>query len=106
WCDADNAALIRKLRECKDMGMQSESGWKPQVWHLCAECLKGGAGGTKTADKISAFHRRMVHAHFSKLKSAFITVRKLREQSGFGWDDGLKMVTASDDVWEVYIEVH
>ncbi|KAJ7703618.1 hypothetical protein B0H17DRAFT_1127233 [Mycena rosella] len=79
WCDADDAALIRKLRECKDMGMQSESGWKPQVWHLCAECLKGGAGGTKTAEKIAD--------HYTN-------------------DDGLKMVTASDDVWEVYIESH
>ena len=52
WTDTDDAALIRKLRDCKDIGMQSESGWKPQVWHLCAEALKGGAGGFKTAEKI------------------------------------------------------
>ena len=43
----------RKLRDCKDIGMQSESGWKPQVWHLCAEALKGGAGGFKTAENIA-----------------------------------------------------
>ena len=114
WTDADDAALIRKLRDCKDIGMQSDSGWKPQVWHLCAEALKGSAGGIKTAEKIADHYTNVSplsssqirdHTDLVKLKSAFVTVSKLREQSGFGWDDGLKMVTASDEVWEAYIMV-
>ncbi|KAJ7851311.1 hypothetical protein B0H14DRAFT_2350369, partial [Mycena olivaceomarginata] len=40
------------------------------------------------------------------LKGAFNAVRKLRDLSGFGWDDGLKMVTASDEVWELYLATH
>ena len=44
WTDADDAVLICKLHDCKDIRMQSESGWKPQVWHLCAEALKGSTG--------------------------------------------------------------
>jgi hypothetical protein len=40
-----------------------------------------------------------------QLKSEFIEVKKLREQSGFGWDDARKMVTATADVWEKYLAV-
>ncbi|KAJ7735178.1 hypothetical protein B0H16DRAFT_1731442 [Mycena metata] len=32
--------------------------------------------------------------------------KKLRGLSGFGWDEGLKIVTASDDVWAAYLEKH
>ena len=52
WTDADDTALIHKLHNCKDIGMQSESGWKHQVWHLCAKALKGGTGSFKAAEKI------------------------------------------------------
>lgn len=32
-------------------------------------------------------------------------VKTLREQSGFGWDETLKIAMATDDVWERYIAV-
>ena len=32
-------------------------------------------------------------------------MKKIKEQSGFGWDDTLKIATAPDDVWERYIAV-
>ena len=114
WTDADNATLICKLHDCKDIGMQSDSGWKPQVWHLCAEALKGSAGSIKTTEKIVDHYTNVSlllssqirdHTDLVKLKSVFVTVSKLREQLGFGWDDGLKMVTASDKVWEASIMV-
>jgi hypothetical protein len=40
-----------------------------------------------------------------QLKDDFKIVRKLRQQSGFGWDDELKMVTAEDSVWDAYLKV-
>ncbi|KAJ7314653.1 hypothetical protein DFH08DRAFT_1041289 [Mycena albidolilacea] len=51
WSDSHDTILIRTLWECKDVGMQSDSGWKPQVWPICAEKLQGGSGGEKTAEK-------------------------------------------------------
>jgi hypothetical protein len=42
---------------------------------------------------------------YFQLKGEFIEVKKLRELSGFGWDDDLKVVTATADVWEAYIKV-
>jgi len=40
-----------------------------------------------------------------QLKKDYLIVKKLRELSGFGWDDDLKIVTATDEVWEAYLQV-
>ncbi|KAF7358417.1 Myb-like domain-containing protein [Mycena venus] len=95
WSQADDDTLVRALRDCKDLGLQSDSGWKSQAWQKCAEALKDSSGPQKTPKKIQD--------HYANLKAGFLAVRKLREQSGFGWDDGLKIVTASDDVWAAYL---
>jgi hypothetical protein len=40
-----------------------------------------------------------------QLKQEFDIVKELRGISGFGWDDERKVVTASPEVWEPYLEV-
>ncbi|KAF8479944.1 hypothetical protein JB92DRAFT_3133324 [Gautieria morchelliformis] len=40
------------------------------------------------------------------LKTHYKIVKTLREQSGFGWNEGKKLVTASKEVWDVYILAH
>ena len=42
----------------------------------------------------------------TQLKSSYKVVCTLRSQSGFGWDDDRKIVTAEDSVWELYLQVH
>ena len=32
-------------------------------------------------------------------------VKHLRDKSGFGWDEGLARVTATDEVWDALIAV-
>jgi hypothetical protein len=44
-------------------------------------------------------------SHVMQLKAAFLAVQHLCGLSGFGWDDGLKMVTATEEVWDAYILV-
>ena len=39
------------------------------------------------------------------MKSSFVTVHALVSQSGWGWDDKEKHVTATDAVWDSYIAV-
>jgi len=41
----------------------------------------------------------------AQLKGEYLEVKKLHSLSGFGWDDDLKVVTASPDVWERYLKV-
>ncbi|KAE9390708.1 hypothetical protein BT96DRAFT_775954, partial [Gymnopus androsaceus JB14] len=40
------------------------------------------------------------------MKAEFKIVATLRSLSGFGWDDVRKMVTATDEVWDSYLEGH
>src|SRR5882724_6901422 len=40
-----------------------------------------------------------------QLKAEYKTVRTLCGLSGFGWDEGLQMMTAPLQVWESYIQV-
>lgn len=40
-----------------------------------------------------------------KLKANYNAVHNLRTASGFGWDEGTKMVVMTDAVWAAYIKV-
>ncbi|KAJ7017916.1 hypothetical protein C8F04DRAFT_978245, partial [Mycena alexandri] len=98
WDEDADRILVTKLRECKELGMQSDSGWKPQVWNLCAEALKDTPGPPKTSQKIQD--------HWGKsLKAGLKSVRAVRGASGFGWDNERKMPTATAAVWDAYIAV-
>ena len=40
-----------------------------------------------------------------KLKANYNAVHNLRTASGFGWDEGTKMVVTTDAAWAAYIKV-
>ncbi|KAJ7435461.1 hypothetical protein B0H11DRAFT_1642771, partial [Mycena galericulata] len=95
----DDALLVATLRKAKDDGFRADSGWKPQTWARCVEALKDSPGPPKTAEKIQD--------HWGKtLKSAYKSCSATRHASGFGWDAGLKMPTATAEVWDAYIAKH
>ncbi|KAJ7059779.1 hypothetical protein C8F01DRAFT_1145629 [Mycena amicta] len=96
WSDADDAIMVTTLLWGKENSYQTDSGWKPQVWPFVQTALTNSAGAPKMAPKCLD--------HWTTLKKEFNQVRTLRGLSGFGWDDGLKMVTAADDMWDRYIE--
>jgi len=43
---------------------------------------------------------------FSELKKKYNVFNKLKNLSGFGWDDEKQIPTADDATWEAYIEIH
>ncbi|KAF9470918.1 hypothetical protein BDN70DRAFT_768221, partial [Pholiota conissans] len=93
----DDAILIRVLKQQKDLGNTSGAGWKQQVWHAVAAALstsEASKGAPKTAAKCSD------HWSNVSLKKNFMDVHALRTASGFGWDDGRKLVTASESIWQ------
>jgi len=54
WTDADDAIIVRVLKEQKEAGNQSGAGWKSQVWTGVEAALKSegiAKGGAKTASK-------------------------------------------------------
>lgn len=56
WSAADDSIMLRVLREQKDAGNQSGSGWKKTVWNLVADTLEKESihnGPPKNATKCS-----------------------------------------------------
>lgn len=40
WTVANEATLVATLIECRNEGLQADSGWKPVVWTRAVEALK------------------------------------------------------------------
>jgi Myb/SANT-like DNA-binding domain len=71
WSASDDAIMVRVLREQKDAGNQSGSGWKKTVWNLVAETLeKEGIpnGPSKTATKCSDHYSNVSNVHYLLLR--------------------------------------
>ncbi|TFK64063.1 hypothetical protein BDN72DRAFT_775130 [Pluteus cervinus] len=109
WTSDDDVVLLQVLRQEKVNGGQSDSGWKSVVWTTALAELKvkgDNKGAPKTASKISDHFANVCSLFWFFLKANFVQVKKLREQSGFGWDDVTKLVIASNDTWDAYIKSH
>ncbi|KIJ27799.1 hypothetical protein M422DRAFT_270982 [Sphaerobolus stellatus SS14] len=98
WSEAEDAKLVEVLLEEQANGQQAESGWKKAVWTKVIQTLHQELpdSSNKTADKAKM--------RFDRLKGEYKAVKGLRDQSGFGWDEGKQRVTAPESVWEPLIE--
>ncbi|KAI0354583.1 hypothetical protein OH77DRAFT_469275 [Trametes cingulata] len=96
----DDHTLIEALTAQAALGNQSENGFKGVAFVAAAAALEGSeedsGGRAKTVQSCKD--------RFLTLKKEFFVVKKLRDQSGFGWNESEHLVTAPDDVWERYLE--
>ncbi|KAF9787271.1 hypothetical protein BJ322DRAFT_712789 [Thelephora terrestris] len=95
WSAQDDRILVETLLIQKAAGNKAQSGWKSVVWGVvAAELQKVAADGQaeKTASKCND--------HYCNLKSDFMLIKKLRNMTGFGWDDERNLVVAADDQWD------
>ncbi|KAG0691483.1 hypothetical protein DFH29DRAFT_1010956 [Suillus ampliporus] len=103
WKSSDDAVVDSNTSEGTGGGVINlTQGFKPKSFVACAEALKGSEKTSGGVAKTSG----SCHDHWGKLKKDFIIIKKLWEQSGFGWDNTLKIVTAPPDVWEKYLATH
>ncbi|ESK84424.1 hypothetical protein Moror_6239, partial [Moniliophthora roreri MCA 2997] len=91
----DNAILVAVLVKAKREERQAENSFKKDVWTEVAAKVKA-KGVNRGAKKIYT----KCHNHFSNMKADFKEVDGLAQKSGFGWDDELKMVVASEMMWK------
>ncbi|KAF9493225.1 hypothetical protein BDN71DRAFT_1376645, partial [Pleurotus eryngii] len=102
WTDANDKALLDCLLEQQAAGNQGDNGWKTLVWTAAEESLKGSEERSKGSHKTATSCRN----RFKSLKESFLVVQVLHSLSGFDWDDQWHLVTATDDVWDKYIDKH
>ncbi|KAG2360527.1 hypothetical protein BDR07DRAFT_1260282, partial [Suillus spraguei] len=102
WKSSVDAVLIATLLKEWEEGHQSDSGFKPKP--LSSKTVEALKGSEKTSGGV-AKTSGSCHDHWGKLKKDFAVIKKLQEQSGFDWDNTLKIVSAPPDVWEKYLVV-
>jgi hypothetical protein len=53
-----------------------------------------------------SYDKSSLQSKYSELKKKYNVFKKLKDQSGFGWDEEKQILTADDETWEAYIQVH
>ncbi|KAF8473098.1 hypothetical protein DFH94DRAFT_684535 [Russula ochroleuca] len=96
WTDEDDAILVAVLAKQKQLGNSSDNGFKKSVW---ATSPKNDP--PKVTNKCQDHWGNTLRL---QLRKNFLEVQALRNVSGFGWDDGIKTITASDRIWEDYVK--
>ena len=88
------------LDELRSQGRQddSNSGFKPSSWTIIVTKFNNSNNTT--------YCRQQLSSKYSDLKEKYKIFAALRDNSGFSWDDTLKMPTAPADVWKAYIEAN
>ncbi|OJT06737.1 hypothetical protein TRAPUB_2409 [Trametes pubescens] len=99
WSNVNDETMVSILEKNKTEGRQANSGWKPGVWTEVSHELQGGLGGVKTV--------KSCQDRWRTLLKEYNTVHWLVTQvSGFGWDEDLKKVTVTDNVWDDFLKKH
>jgi hypothetical protein len=117
WTSSDEATLIATLMTEKVRTNWADNNPKPTTFAACVKALKGSeetsGGAPKGIAVIKARWQKVCGPFYVpdsvltiiQLKTEFKEVATLREKSGFGWDDDLKLVMATKDVWDALIQV-
>jgi Myb/SANT-like DNA-binding domain len=99
WTPLMLQTLFTELLDQALDGKRADNGFKKEAWDSVLEEVQKVHTGSYliTIDKIKA-QEQTYKAYYKDWKF-------LREQSGFGWDEETRMVTASEEVWNNIIIV-
>ena len=123
WNNDDEATLVCTLKRTKDEKKWGDNNPKPIVWTICVEALHGSekiSGGT--AKDVNAIKRRWqrVRSHwiscscmrfkqrlqpFIQLKQQYTLFKKMRGQSGWGWNSEKNVPIVSDELFDAFVSV-
>ncbi|KAI7943146.1 hypothetical protein MJO29_012990 [Puccinia striiformis f. sp. tritici] len=99
WTIAQQTTFLEQMAEANANGLGTDNGnLKKEAWTALSKKMQAKHGFTPTSIQIKN--------QKTALRRTFFDVKFLRDQSGFGWDDDLAIVTADDDVWKELLEAH
>ncbi|KAI0364833.1 hypothetical protein BV20DRAFT_927542, partial [Pilatotrama ljubarskyi] len=104
----DDRTLVDTLASQAMLGNQSENGFKNVAYVAAATALEGSEeeSGERAKTSQSCKDRFLTVRPWVLYQGYALLMIKLREQSGFGWNEDEHLVTAPDGVWEKYLEAH
>ena len=91
------AFLVELLVEFNVPGSRQQNAWSSVSWNEMARRFKA-----RFVD--SSFSLKQLKEQERTLKKHYKTIKRLRDQSGFGWDPTRKMVDATEEVWVALLQ--
>ena len=98
WTEDSLVTFLECLLVEKRQGNFTSTGFKSDAWTRICNSFNRRSG--------AAYNKAQLHNQYNSLKKKYSIFEQLKNNSGFGWDEERKMVTAPDDVWERYLSVH
>ena len=98
WTQINKAWFVEAMTIVAAKGDLPDSGFKKHQWTEIAAIFNRKSGNMYTKSQLQS--------QYSSLKAKSFTFQKLKNNSGFGWDDVNKYPTAPDSVWDDYLEIH
>ncbi|KAH7672521.1 Myb/SANT-like domain-containing protein [Dioscorea alata] len=98
WTSTESRFFIRFMASQVEQGFKVDKGFKPQAFHAAIKAIKQEFGIIVTESNVSN--------HLRTIKKRWARIKKLKELSGMGWDDGLKMIIMGETEYKDYIKIH
>ncbi|OVA12614.1 Myb/SANT-like domain [Macleaya cordata] len=98
WTTQMDRILIDTLTEQLKLGHRGDNGWKGSAYQEVVEQMNRKLGLVISSDN--------VRNRLKVWRNHYMAVKDCLSHSGFTWDNTLKMVTASNAVWDEYIKTH
>ncbi|KAI7943044.1 hypothetical protein MJO29_012888 [Puccinia striiformis f. sp. tritici] len=99
WTKEERITLLSLMLDQVALGKGTDNGnLKGEGWSQVAKEMKAEFG--------IEFQIEHLKNQKNDLRKIFINTEFLRNQSGFGWDDSTKMITADSDTWDELIRAH
>ncbi|CDP19744.1 unnamed protein product [Coffea canephora] len=96
WSRPMERLMLEILADEVKLGNRPNNSFKSSSFTRVVDAMKDKFGVTCSVEH--------VENHLRTVRSSWSTIVKIREKSGFGWDDTLKMITASPSVYHAYIQ--
>ncbi|XP_039115173.1 uncharacterized protein LOC120250420 [Dioscorea cayenensis subsp. rotundata] len=81
-----------------EQGLKVDKGFKPQALHASIIAMKNEFGIIVTEAN--------VNNHLRTIRKRWARIKKLKELSGMGWDNRLKMIIMGESEFKNYIKIH
>lgn len=96
WSRPIERLMLEILADEVKLGNRPNNSFKSSSFTRVVDAMKDKFGVTCLAEH--------VENHLRTMRASCSTIVKIREKSGFSWDDTLKMITASPSVYQAYIQ--
>jgi Myb/SANT-like DNA-binding domain len=92
WTDKMVEFLVDQLIQQEDFGKRADQSWKAESWSMIKD---------KIFEEFQVlYNNEQLKQKWQDIKGDYITVRDLRDKSGYGWDEENQLVTNSVSVWK------